>query len=93
MIKSIVLPRIKSESRLIKEAIDGSNGAEKKAAEHLQALLVKHCTPVIFKTLSHGMETQEQFVDKFGFVGNLIFQKVNQMKLSNLNRQQSSAAI
>ncbi|XP_066910948.1 transcription initiation factor TFIID subunit 6-like [Clytia hemisphaerica] len=92
VIKSIVLPRIKSESGLIKEAINGNNSAEKKAAEHLQALLVKHCTPVIFKTLSHGVvETQEQFVDKFGFVGNLIFQKVNQMKLTSLNRQQISA--
>ena len=92
MIKFLVLPRIKRQSELIKIALEGKNNAEKKAAEHLQELLLKHCMPVILKSLPNpnvggsGAEDQAaHFVNEYGSVfGNVILQKVKQLKLSNI---------
>ena len=90
VIKFLVLPRLKEESKLIKMAIEGTDNAEKKAAEHLKVLLVKHCTPVIYKLLpAQGFDKPEQFVNEYGSMGELIFEKVKQLKIQAMNRQQA----
>lgn len=89
MIKFLVLPRINRESEFIKVALEGKNNAEKKAAEHLQELLLKHCMPVILKVSSNNtggadVEDQAHFVNEYGSLfGNIVFQKVKQSKLNN----------
>ena len=84
MVKFLVLPRIKQESALIKSALEGKDSAEKKAAEHLQELLLKHCLPVILKSLPSTVGVQQDqtfFVNEYGVFGNLVFQRAKQLKL------------
>ena len=96
VIKFLVLPRIKQESEFIRAALEGgNNNTEKKAAEHLQELLLKHCMPVILKIYANNntgvVEDQSHFVNEYGSLfGNLIFQKVKQSKANNPNNTQMS---
>ena len=85
MIKFLILPRIKRESEFIKVALEGNNNAEKKAAEHLQELLQKHCMPVIIKvSSSSGVEDLAHFVNEYGsHFGNVACEKVKQSKLNS----------
>ncbi|XP_002168543.2 transcription initiation factor TFIID subunit 6 [Hydra vulgaris] len=78
-IKVILIPRLKNESDLILEAME--NPSEKDAAEHLQALLVKHASIAIVKTRSPP-DLQHQYMAEFGYLGGLIYNKVIQLRIS-----------
>lgn len=84
MTRSLVVPHLSTESALIKIANDGRNNSEKKAAEHLQNLLIKHCSTIILKT-KPPPDIEEQFVAEYGYLGSQLFQKVTQLR-TNVNR-------
>lgn len=81
MTRFLVLPRLTTESNLIQAASEGRSNSEKKAAEHLQNLLLKHCSSVIFKTRPPP-DDQAQFEAEYGPLGVQLFQKVTQMRAS-----------
>lgn len=77
------MPRLKLEGDLIKQALEG-NTSDKKSAEHLQALLIKHCSVAIAKTRSPP-DIHAQFVTDFGYLGTAICTKVQQLRMSQGN--------
>lgn len=83
VLKFFVLPRLKLEGDLIKQALEG-NTSDKKSAEHLQALLIKHCSVAIAKTRSPP-DIHAQFVTDFGYLGTAICTKVQQLRMSQGN--------
>lgn len=78
------MPRLAVESRLIAAAMEGRNNSEKKAAEHLQSILIKFCSSVIVKS-KPPPDDQAVFVAEYGSIGAQLFQKVTQMR-SNSGR-------
>lgn len=80
VVKFLILPRLKKEGELIKAALEGTDSTEKNSAEHLQSLLVKHCSVVVVKTRSLP-DIQANFTNEFGFLGMAIFQKVTRLRL------------
>lgn len=81
IVKFLIIPRLVHESKSIKRAISSNNNLEKTAAEHLQTLLVKHCAIVLYKTRSPP-DVLEKFMEEFGYLGNQLFSKVCQLRMS-----------
>ena len=80
-----MLPRLKIESELIQKALEGTNNTEKKAAEHLETILIKHCAMVIIKTRS-APDIHVQFINEFGYLGSAMCNKVLQLR-NSMNSQ------
>lgn len=81
VVKFLILPRLPIEGELMKKALAGSNSLEKTAAEHMQTLLLKHCSVVIYKTRSLP-DILDKFNEEFGYLGPQLFAKVSHLRLS-----------
>jgi len=81
IVKFLILPRLIIEGEFMRKALTGNNNLEKTAAEHMQTLLIKHCAIVLYKTRSPP-DVIERFNEEFGFLGNQLFTKVCQLRVS-----------
>ena len=76
----VILPRLKIEGELIKAALEGTNATEQTSAEHLQKLLIKHCSVVVVKSRSPP-DTPATYINDFGYLGPAIFTQVSHLRL------------
>ena len=82
-ISSLVIPQLKLESILIRTALNQQGKvAEHVAANRLQSLLLRHCTPVLL-TLRPASDTVTQYQADYGAMGAALF---NQVKTLRQNR-------
>jgi len=81
VVKFLILPRLSIEGELMKKALTGNNNLEKTAAEHMQTLLLKTCSLVIYKTRTPP-DLLEKYNEEFGCLGSQLFAKVSQLRLS-----------
>ncbi|XP_074633099.1 transcription initiation factor TFIID subunit 6-like [Acropora palmata] len=79
VVKVLILPRLKIESALMKQAQEGVDPVEKNAAENLKTLLLKHCPGVLLRT-RHPPDSPEQYEKDFGAIGQVLCTKVAQMR-------------
>lgn len=79
VVKVFVIPRLKIESALIKQAQEGVDPVEKNAAENLKNLLLKHCPALLLRT-RHPPDLPDQYDKEFGSMGLLLCTKVSQMR-------------
>ncbi|KAI8514287.1 Transcription initiation factor TFIID subunit 6 [Branchiostoma belcheri] len=70
VVKSLLIPKLKEEGEKVKTLMEGPvhNSVDKTAAEHIRALLLKHCAPVLAK-IRPGPDNQEQYKTDFGYLG------------------------
>ena len=80
-VASLVIPRLKQEGDLIR-AVQTSRVVEHVAATRLQALLVRHCAPILMSTRP-ATDTLQQFQEAYGYLGTVLF---NQVKTLRQNR-------
>ena len=80
-VASLVIPRLKQEGDLIR-AVQTSQVVEHVAATRLQALLVRHCAPILMSTRP-ATDTLQQFQEAYGYLGTVLF---NQVKTLRQNR-------
>ncbi|XP_078613036.1 transcription initiation factor TFIID subunit 6-like isoform X1 [Branchiostoma floridae x Branchiostoma japonicum] len=73
VVKSLLIPKLKEEGEKVKTLMEGPvhNSVDKTAAEHIRALLLKHCAPVLAK-IRPGPDNQEQYKTDFGYLGPLL---------------------
>ncbi|XP_028401111.1 transcription initiation factor TFIID subunit 6-like [Dendronephthya gigantea] len=79
VLKVLVVPFLKTEGKLIKIALSGSDPREKSAAEHLQAIILKQLPTTIFQ-MRPSQEKLEQFEKEFGHLGPEIYKRVSQLR-------------
>ena len=79
--KFLIIPRLKTEGDLIKKALDGNNQAERKAAEQLQTVLVKHCAIFLSKSRV-APDIPEQYKTEHGYLGTALCARVNALRQS-----------
>jgi len=81
VVKFLIIPRLKTEGDLIKKALDGNNQAERKAAEQLQTVLVKHCAIFLSKSRV-APDIPEQYKTEHGYLGTALCARVNALRQS-----------
>lgn len=86
-ITSLVIPHLKQESALIRAALSQQGKVAEHVAEHvaanrLQSLLLRHCSPVLL-ILRQASETISQYQADYGAIGSPLF---NQVKTLRQNR-------
>ncbi|XP_046853349.1 transcription initiation factor TFIID subunit 6-like [Xenia sp. Carnegie-2017] len=79
VLKVLVVPFLKTEAQLIKNALSGHDLREKAAAEHLQAVILKHIPTTILQ-MRPNQDKQEQFEKEYGYLGPSLFTKVSQLR-------------
>ncbi|XP_065063279.1 transcription initiation factor TFIID subunit 6-like [Rhopilema esculentum] len=80
VVKVLVLPRLKTENKAITEALESNSPIEKSSAEHLQNLLVKHCSLIAVRARALP-DVLDQYQSDFGvLLGNSIFRRVQQIR-------------
>eukprot|EP00794_Sanderia_malayensis_P012197 gene12197-13453_t len=85
VIKVLVMPRLKIENDAITKAFEASNSVERCSAEHLQNLLVKHCSLVAVR-IRTVPDILEQYQFDYGkHLGGSIFKRVVQLRQGLLN--------
>ncbi len=80
VIKVLVMPKLKNESEAIIRALEGSNTIEKCSADHLQNLLIKHCSLVALRIRPMPDVLENYQVDYGLFLGNCIYKRVQQLR-------------
>lgn len=86
-IASLVVPHLKEEAALIR-LVQGQPGksAEHGAANKLQALLLRHCGPVLMATRPAG-DTIAQYQSDYGSLGQLMFNQVKTLRQNRVGLQ------
>lgn len=79
VLKVLVVPYLKTEGQLIRNAINGGDPREKSAGEHLQGLILKHLPTTIFQ-MKPSNDKLEQFEKDFGQLGAGLFTKVSHLR-------------
>ena len=80
MVKVLVLPRLKTENKAITEALESNSPVEKSSAEHLQNILVKHCSLIAVRARALP-DVLDQYQNDFGvLLGNSIYRRVQQIR-------------
>ena len=80
VVKVLVMPRLKIESKAIAEALESDSRIEKSSAEHLQTLLVKHCSLIVvhMRPLPDVLEQYQQ--DYGNLLGTGIYRRAQQIR-------------
>ena len=92
IITSLVLPRLKQESALIRAAQgQGSKVVEQVAANKLQSLLLRQCAPVLMATRSVN-DTAVQYQTDYGSLGQTLFNQVKTLRQNRVGLQPSIVA-
>ena len=74
------MPRLKVENKAITEALESDSRVEINSAEHLQTLLVKHCSLIVVH-LRPLPDVLEQYQQEYGsLLGNAIYRRVQQIR-------------
>ena len=83
LIRTCVIPRLKGEGEFIKMSQGASNGhsrlSEQIAANKLQAILQKHCAPLIL-LVRLPTDTVQVFQNEYGHLGNAMFTQVKALR-------------
>lgn len=86
-IASLVVPHLKEEAMLIRLAqAQPAKSAEHCAANKLQALLLRHCGPVLMATRPAG-DTVAQYQTDYGTLGQLLFNQVKTLRQNRVGLQ------
>lgn len=82
-ISACVIPRLKQEGELIKSAQIGTTGSskivEQVAANKLQGILQRHCSPVLHQTRS-ATDTIVMYQQDYGYMGTCLFNQVKSLR-------------
>lgn len=88
-ITSLVLPRLKQESLLIRAAVQQGKGPEHMAGNKLQTLLVRHCAPVLLATRP-ATDLALQYQTDYGNLGQSLFNQVKTLRQNRVAAQSPS---
>ena len=74
------MPRLKIENKAISEALESDSRIETNSAEHLQTLLVKHCSLIVVH-VRPASDVLDQFQQDYGhLLGTSIYRRVQQIR-------------
>lgn len=86
-VASLVIPTLSEEAALIRTAqLQQGKSAEHAAANKLQALLLRHCVPIVM-AMRPASDTLAQYQADFGSLGQALFNQVKTLKQNRVGLQ------